>query len=36
MGFDRSDLLRLQQMHKHLNGTFHRGTRLQSYIQDIT
>jgi hypothetical protein len=36
MGFDRSDLLRLQQTHKNLKGTFHCGTRLQNYIQDIT
>jgi hypothetical protein len=35
MGFDRSDLLRLQQTHTNLNGTFHCGTRLQNYIQDI-
>jgi len=35
-GFDRSDLLRLQQTHKNLKGTFHCGTRLQNYIQDIT
>ena len=36
MGFGKSDLLRLQQTHWNLRGTFHCGTRLQNYIQDIT